>query len=125
MLHFKFTTALGTPYDLSIEENRDLQLKRAYLDAIKLDSQYSDLKDKFKELLEVETGKELDSKRKDVEFSSALQLTIAFQCSLRMFFNYFKFGMSQGDKEKYLEEAQTITDKARISGTPVKCRCVT
>ena len=104
----QFTTALGTPYDLSIEENRDLQLKRAYLSAIKLDSQYSDLKEQFKTLLDVENGKELDSKRKDVEFSSALQLTIAFQCSLRTFFQYFKFDMSQGDKEKYLEQAQTI-----------------
>ena len=104
----QFTTALGAPYDLSIEENRDLQLKRAYLSAIKLDSQYSDLKEQFKTLLGVENGKELDSKRKDVEFSSALQLTIAFQCSLRTFFQYFKFDMSQGDKEKYLEQAQTI-----------------
>ena len=104
----KFTTSLGTPFDLSIEENRDLQLKRAYLTSIKLDSQYSDLKEKFTTLLDVENGKELDSKRKDVEFSSGAQLLIAFQCSLRTFFEYFKFDMNQEDKEKFLVQSQTI-----------------
>ena len=104
----KFTTALGTPYDLSIEENKDLQLKRAYLSSIKLDSQYSDLKEKFMTLLDVENGKELDSRRKDVEFSSSLQLIIAMQSALRTFYNYFKFDMTMEDQEKYLSESQTI-----------------
>ena len=104
----QFTTALGTPYDLTIEENKDLQLKRAYLSSIKLDSQYSDLKEKFITLLDVENGKELDSKRKDVEFSSSLQLIIAMQSALRTFYNYFKFDMIMEDQEKYLFQSQTV-----------------
>ena len=105
----KFTTALGTPFDLSIEENRELQLKRAYLNSIKLDSQYSDIKDRFTTLLDVEAGKELDSKRKDVEFSSALQLIIAFQSALRTIYQYLKHDMLDEDKEKFLSQAQTIS----------------
>ena len=107
----QFTTSLGTPYDLSIEENRELQLKRSYLDSVKLDSQHSDLKDKFiiKTLLEVEAGKELDSKRKDVAFSSSLQLIIAFQSSSRTCYRNFMHDMPLEDKEKYLSEAQTIS----------------
>ena len=105
----QFTTALGTPFDLSIEENRDLQLKRAYLNSIKLDSQYSDLKSKFTTLLDVENGKELDSKRKDVEFSSGLQLVIAFQSALRSAYQYFQHDMRVQDQELFLQQAQTIT----------------
>ena len=104
----KFTTALGTPYDLSIEENKELQLKRSYLDSIRLDSQYSDIKQKFSTVLEVETGKELDSKRKDVEFSSSLQLIIATQSALRTAYNYFRYDMSMEEREKYLREAGTV-----------------
>ena len=58
----RFTSALGAPYDLTVEDNSDFELHRAFLVSAKYDAHSSDLQRKFKQMLQVETGKELDSK---------------------------------------------------------------
>ena len=49
----RFTSALGAPYDLSIDENLDFELHRAFLAATKYDAHGTDLQRKFKQLLEI------------------------------------------------------------------------
>ena len=58
-----FTSSLGAPYDLSVDENLDFELHRAFLFGTRFDAHGTDLQRKFKQLLGVDFGKELDSKR--------------------------------------------------------------
>ena len=109
-----FVSALGAPYDLSIEENRDIELKRALLYAVRFDAQSSDLKRKCRKELEVDNDKEIDSKRHDVEFSSALQLCTALETSIYRVYEYYKYGMSEKEKVNYLEQSKEVMIMAHM-----------
>ena len=109
-----FTTALGAPYDLSVEENIDFELHRAFLFATRFDAQGSDLQRKFKKLLKVETGKELDSKKNDIEFTSGAQVCAAVDASLYRVYEYYKHDMSEKEKLDYLEQKNQVMLKVHM-----------
>ena len=109
-----FTSALGAPYDLSIDENLDFELHRAFLAATKYDAHGTDLQRKFKQLLDVEAGKELDSKKSDVTFSSSAQICLAVDTSLHRVYQYYKHDMSEKDRLKYLEQKSEVMLKVHM-----------
>ena len=109
-----FQQSLGIPYDLSIEENLEGELNRALLAAAKHDVHSSDLKRKYKKLLKVDVGKELDSKKQDVEFTSGLQICTAVHASLDRVFQYYKHDMSEKEKLNYCNEMNEVMLKVHM-----------
>ena len=103
-----FTATLGTPYDLGVDENLESELNRAFLYSVKFDAQGSELKRKFKKLLSVEAGKELDTKKSEIKFTSAMQVCIAVGSSLHRVFLYYEHDMSEQDKIKYLQQKSEV-----------------
>ena len=109
-----FTSALGAPYDLSINDNLDFELHRAFLVATRYDVHSTDLQRKFKQLLKVESGKELDTKKSDVEFYSGDQICLAVDTSLHRVYQYYKHDMSEADRLKYLEQKSEVMLKVHM-----------
>ena len=103
-----FSATLSAPWDLSVADNLEEELNRAFLTALDEAAHSNALKRKYKKMLEVETGKTLDSKKEDLEFATAMQLATAVQSSLHRCYEYYSNDMSDKEKIAFLERSKKV-----------------